>query len=138
MEYMDSQMQARYDAADAAEREEILTEAFNKAQAELIDSFKTKLKSAAEDVLGTMYADVANYAATDAHVNYHNFIRDEFRKSLTKEIAEGYGQYSWAHGVRMTLLEKYPDVLRNKIISDLQERVKSLEEHNEQLRRSRY
>lgn len=116
---------------------ETIEKKFGEAQAELIENFKTKLRSAAEDVLISMYGDVANYAATDAHTNYHNFLRDEFRESLTTEITEKYGHYSWAHGIRMTLLEKYPEQLRDKLISDLQEEVKSLNEHIEQLRRCR-
>jgi hypothetical protein len=117
-----------------SEREEY----FARAQADLIERFKVKLKSAADDVLSSMYTDVVNYAATDAHTNYHNFLRDEMRQSLIQEISSEYGHYSWAHGIRMELLNKHPEVLRNKIISDLQEQVKSLKEHVMQLQERRY
>jgi len=116
---------------------EDIEQKFNEAQAELIEKFKAKLKYAAEDVLSTIYTDVANHASTDAHTNYHNYLRDHFKESLIREITEEYTHYSWAHGIRIELLEKYPEKLKCKIIEDLQEKVKSLNEHIEQLRRFR-
>ena len=106
-------------------------------QQALIDRFKNKLKLALEDVLGSMYCDVSIHADTDAHTNYLNYLKDHFKESLTQEIVDGYSHYSWAHGIRMQLLEKYPEKIGSKIISDLQDKVKSLEDHIEQLRRFR-
>ena len=117
-------------------REE-LEKKFAEAQAGLVESFKHRLRSAHEEVLGNLYTDVVNYAAEDAHVNYHNYLRDEFRASLIEEVTSKYGQWSWAHSCRMKILEKHKDVLQNKIIEDLQEQVKSLENQIEQLRRYR-
>lgn len=113
--------------------EEVI-KAYEKAQADLIEKFKAKLKNAAEDVLDTVYCDVSNHADSDAHTNYHNYLKDHFRESLTKEITEDYSHYSWAHGIRMTLLAQYPELLKTKIISDLQDKIKGMEEHIEQLR----
>lgn len=112
-----------------------LEDEFNKAQQALIDKFKVKLKNAAEVVLGELYSDVCNYAADDAHTNYHNYLRDEFKASLIREVTEQYSHYSWAHSIRMELLKLHPEQLQNKIISDLQDRIKSLEEHITSLRR---
>lgn len=109
-------------------------EEYAKAQQELIDKFKSKMKDACEDILGTIYVDCAQWAVTDAHTNYHNYLKEYFRESLLKEITEEYSHYSWAHSIRKTLLEKYPEKISNKIIEDLNDRVKSLEEHIEQLR----
>lgn len=119
----------------STDKQQHLEAEFAKAQVELMDSFKNKLHTAAKDVLGTMYADIANYATTDAHMNYHNFLRDEFRDSLLKEIAYEGGHYSWAHSIRMTLLEKHVAVLQCKIISDLESKVKSLEQQIEDMQR---
>jgi len=102
-----------------------------------IDIFKAKMRKISEEVLGQIYCDCMNYADTDAHINYHNYLKDHFRESLIKEITEGYQHYSWAHGIRMELLAKYPKEISNKIITDLQGKIKSLEEHIEQLRRFR-
>jgi hypothetical protein len=110
---------------------------FETAQQELVDQFKASLTKAAEAVISDLYTDLSNFATTDAHINYHNYLRDEFRESLRKEIAEENGHYSWAHSIRMELLEKYPEVLRNSIISDLQGKIDSLQETLEQLRRYR-
>lgn len=111
---------------------------FSKAQLDLLDLFKDRMKKVADSVLSDFYCDVLNYATTDAHTNYHNFLRDEFKESFIKEIATEYAHYSWAHSIRIKLLEEYPEVLRNKIIDDLQGRIKSLEEHIEQLRNRNY
>lgn len=110
---------------------------FGKEQQRLLESFKAKLKDAADGVLSDYYTDVANYASTDAHTNYHNYLRDQFRDSLINEVTTKYGHYSWAHQCRTIILEKHKDALQNKIIEDLQDKVKSLEEHIEQMRKWR-
>lgn len=116
--------------------EEIIT-AFEKDQADLIDRFKDRMKDACEDVLATLYCDVLNYADTDANTNYRNYLRNKFRESFRKEIAEDYNHYSWAHDIRMLIYNEHKEQLQNKIIEDLQDRIKSLEDHIEQLRKWR-
>lgn len=115
-----------------------LEEKFGHAQQELIDKFKLRLKDAADAAISDLYTDVAPFAATDAHTNYHNYLRDEIRASLIEEVTTKYGHYSWAHSIRMTILEVHSDVLRNKIIEDLQQRIQSLEEHIQQLQSRRF
>lgn len=110
---------------------------FEQEQQRLFDSFKIKMKQVCENTLSDLYTDVVNYADTDAHINYHNFLRDEFRQSFVEEITSKNGHYSWAHDIRMKILEQHKDVLQNKIITDLQDRIKSLEEQIEQMRRWR-
>lgn len=116
---------------------EILETKFEQAQQDLIDAFKVKMEKAASAVLSDLYTDVSNYACSDAHQNYHNYLRDEFRESLKKEITQEFSHYSWAHSIRMELLEKHPEILSNKIIQDLRDRIKWLEEHIDQLQRYR-
>jgi hypothetical protein len=111
---------------------------YSKAQQELIDKFKDKMNRAAEDVLGEIYCDCTQFATTDAHTNYHNYLKDHFRESLIKEITEEYGHYSWAHDIRMTLMQKYPNAIRTKIIDDLEGTIRTLKDHIEQLQRNRY
>ena len=113
---------------------EKLESEFSGAQVELIDKFKAKLRDACDDVIGKMYTDVSSYATTDAHTNYHNFLRDEFAAELrqTVTVAE-YGHYSWGARMREELLKKYPEQLQTAIIADLQSRIKSLNERIEQL-----
>ncbi len=115
-----------------------LEQKFCESQQRLVDAFKQRLVNICNNTLGDLYADVLNYATTDAHVNYHNFLRDEFRESFKKEISEGYGMYSWAHGIRMELLKSHADVLRNRIISDLEEKIASQERTIDELRSRQY
>lgn len=117
------------------EEVEKLEQEFSKAQEELIESFKSKIKSSIESVLCGLYTDVGNSATTDAHTNYYNYLKSIFRDSIIKEVASESGHYSWAHGIRMELLKNHPEAIQCKIIDDLQETVKSLESHIEQLRR---
>lgn len=100
---------------------------FEQQQQELVDSFKLKLKSVADDVISNFYTDVTPYAETDATINFTNKIRDEIYNEIVNEIKSSYGHYSWAHSIRMSLLKNHKDELQNKIIEDLQEKVKTAE-----------
>jgi hypothetical protein len=110
---------------------------FSEVQQAMIDSFKKKMTSICEDVLGTIYTNCSQFAVDDAHVNYRNYLRDYFRESLINEITDQYSYHSWAHGIRLELLKKYPEKISNKLIQDLQDKVKSLEEHINQIRNYR-
>lgn len=111
---------------------------FEKAQQELVDYFKKKMKLCADEVLSTFYTDVTQYADTDAHVNYLNYLKDVFRDEIIREVAEAdYSHYSWAHSIRMALMEQYPEKIQSKIITDLQGKIVSLEDQIEQMRKYR-
>ena len=117
---------------------ETTLEAFEKAQAELVDAFKAKMKKIAEEVLSDLYTDVSTYAVQDAHINFKNALRDELSEAFRKEIlSPEYGQYSWGANMRKALLENHSDEIRTALISDLQGTIKTQEEHIEQLRRYR-
>lgn len=114
---------------------EELEKKFGDAQEELLRRFKLKMQDVCDATISSMYTDVANYATTDAHTNYHNFLRDELRAEFIKEITEENSYHSWGHSIRLEILKKYPDKIQNKIISDLQDRVKSLENHLREMRK---
>lgn len=120
--------------------EKSLEQKYGEEMQRLVDDFKNRLKNAADHVIGDFYADVTNYASTDAITNYHNFLRDEFKAVIRDEVLIGGGHYSWAHTIRMELLEKHPGRLSNKIIEDLQEKLNSADERYNQIvnMRSRY
>lgn len=100
---------------------------FEIAQKELIEEFKKRMADAAETLLSKLYCDITPYAITDSHQNFKNALRDEVKEEFLKEISSEDSPYSWAHSLRMELLKKYPDILRNKIITDLEEKVERLE-----------
>jgi hypothetical protein len=107
---------------------------FSDSQQAMIDAFKKKMASISEDVLGSIYTDCSQFAVDDAHVNYRNYLREYFKESLINEVTDQYSYHSWAHGIRLELLKQYPEKISNKIILDLQDKVKALEEHIQQLR----
>jgi len=117
---------------------EEIEDKFAKEQTRLIESFKRKMKDVCEDVLGTVYTDVSSWAPIDAHINFKNALWSEVYADFKKEITSEHGQYSRAHTLRMDLLKNHREEISNKIIEDLQEMVKSKDEHIEQLREMRY
>lgn len=101
---------------------------FESKQQELLEKFKVQIKNVADSVISDFYTDVTPYAEVDAHVNFTNKLRDEIYNEIVHEIKSKHSHYSWAHTIRMALLKQHKDELQNKIIEDLQEKVKSLEE----------
>lgn len=100
---------------------------FEQQQQELLDNFKISIGRIAEETISKFYTDVTPYAETDASINFKNAIRDEVHDELVHEIANEHTNYSWAHSIRMALLKNHKEELQNKIIEDLQEKVKEAE-----------
>lgn len=112
---------------------------FEEQQQELVDSFKKILQRESEQIFSKFYCDVTPYAETDATINFENKLRDEIYSEIVNEIKSKNGPYSWAHTIRMALLKNHKEELQNKIIEDLQEKVKIAEERYCQIvQRSRY
>ena len=99
-----------------------------------IDKFKVMMKNAAEEVLGQVYVDCMNFAASDAIINYHNFLREEFRAEVKKDaLSPEYGHYSWGASIRKDLLKNHVEELRTALISDLKAECESLNDRIKQL-----
>lgn len=101
---------------------------FEVQQQELVDAFRLRLQKEAEDIFSKFYCNVTPYAETDATINFTNKLRDEIYSEIVNEIASKYGPYSWGHSIRMALLKQHKEELQNKIIEDLQEKVRVAEE----------
>lgn len=106
---------------------------FKEQQQELVNSFKNNLQRCAEDIISKFYTDVTPYAETDASINFKNMIREETIMALINEVKSEHSFYSCAHSVRMALLKQHKEELQNKIIEDLQEKVKAADERYMQL-----
>lgn len=112
---------------------------FAEQQQELCDGFRKQLESVAENVFSKFYTDVTPYAETDATINFENKLRDEIYQEIVNEIKSKHSHYSWAHSIRMALLKQHKEELQNKIIEDLQEKVKTAEQrYFDIVQRSRY
>lgn len=111
---------------------------FIKAQQEMIDSFKVKLTKAADEAISSLYTDTSIYHAIgDARTNFFNQLRDECYDEFKKDIISQGSHFSWAHSIRMFLLQNHKEDISNKIIEDLQDKVKWLEKHIEDIRKYR-
>ena len=106
---------------------------FEQQQQELVDAFKSQLAEIAKKTISEFYTDVTTYAEVDASLNFRNMIRDEVFNELIHEIKSKYSHYSYAHQIRMKLLENHKEEISNKIIEDLQDKVASLEDQYSQL-----
>lgn len=111
---------------------------FAEAQRDVMDEFKLRMLKVVHDSLSDFYCGVSVHAVTDAHTNFREALRDEMGDSFCSEISSENGHYSWAHSIRMKILETHPEALKNKIIEDLQEKIKSLEGQLDQALSRRY
>lgn len=111
---------------------------FEEQQQILIDDFKSKISIIASETISRFYTDVTRYAEIDAHTNFTEMLKDELRYSIVDEVATKYSHYSWAHDIRMKLLTNYKEQLSNKIIEDLQDQVRCLNAHIDQMNKNRY
>ena len=91
---------------------------------DLVDRFKLKLKEAADEVIGTLYCDVATYIETDSWSNFRNQIMDGFKNYDNRKIQNGYDFKK----IRAEIYKEY----REDIIADLNQ---DLLEENEALKK---
>ena len=90
----------------------------------LVDRFKSKLKEAADEAIGTLYCDVATYIETDSWSNFRNQIMEGFRNYDNRKIQREYDFKK----IRAEIYKEY----REDIIADLNQ---DLLEENEQLKK---
>ena len=92
----------------------------------LIDKFKGELKSAADEVIGRLYCDVAPNIESDSWTNYRNQMMNGFRNYSNRSIQ---GDYDFK-AIRQEIYKEF----RDEIIIDLnQDLVKENEDLKEQL-----
>jgi hypothetical protein len=111
-----------------------LEKRFGEGQERLIESFKEKVKSAADDAISALYTGIANYATQDAHINYYRHLQEEFEKDIIKEATTDAGAYSWGRRIRLILLEKHKGILGGQLVTDLQGKISEQRETIEELR----
>ena len=93
----------------------------------LVDKFKKRMTSVANEVLGNLYTDVLIYIETDAWTNYRENIRvameNKYRQNETATSED-----AWARSIREAIYVQFKDELEKGIIADLNKRIKFLEE----------
>jgi len=107
---------------------ELPNDELERAASDLIEGFKSKLKSACEEVIGKVYCDYLPHVESDAWMNYRNHMRDSMRGELIAEaLSTKYGQYSFGFFVRKKIFDEHKEELISAINQDLKdelERVK--------------
>lgn len=93
----------------------------------LVNRFKEDLKKAADEVIGSLYCDVAPNIESDSWTNYRNQMMEGFRNYGNRRTQ---GDYDFK-AIRQEIYKEF----RDEIIIDLnQDMVKEIEDLHEQVR----
>ena len=101
----------------------------DEAQA-LVDRFKSRLKEAADEVIGTLYCDVATYIETDSWSNFRNHIMEGFKNYDNRKIQNAYDFKK----IRAEIYKEYRDDIIADLNQDLLEENETLKKDLEQAR----
>ena len=101
-----------------------LSEAGQKEAQQLIDSFKTALKTAAEEVISCLYCDVVHYIESDSWTNFRNELMSGLRNYANRRIQ---GEYDFKQ-IRQQIFEDFKDEIIKDLDQDNLERIKELED----------
>lgn len=78
----------------------------------LIESFRTDLKKAVEEVLSKVYVDYLPHIESDAWMNFRNTVRREIQGDMISEVLDKeYGKYSFGWYTRQKIFEEHKDEL---------------------------
>lgn len=146
MSIMEDKMDGAIEAGLELEKEQnayplspVLSEEGQKEAQELINSFKEKLKLAADEAIGDLYCHVAHYIESDSWGNFTQQLLDGFKNYNNRKIQ---GKYDFDE-IRKAIFKEYreeliPDLNQDlvKENKDLKDRIKWMEESERE--RSRY
>jgi len=96
----------------------------------LVNRFKSKLKEAADEVIGTLYCDVATYIETDSWSNFRNQIMEGFKNYNNRKIQNEYDFKK----IRAEIYKEYRDDIIADLNQDLLEENETLKKDLEQTR----
>jgi hypothetical protein len=102
-------------------------EAAKQQAAQLIEEFKKQLARAADDVISTLYTDVAPHIESDAWINVRNSIMDAVQDYPTLGAYDG-------KRIREAILAKHREAIVADLNADAQAEIKALREENTRLR----
>ncbi len=109
-----------------------LTEQGQKEAQELINSFKGKLKSAAEEVIGDLYCNIIPDIESDSWTNFRNDMMDGFKDYNNSKIQ---ARYDFKAIRKQILKDHYKDIVKD-LNQDMVEEIKSLNKTIDSLRQS--
>jgi hypothetical protein len=111
-----------------------LSEQGNQDALHLVERFKSKLQTVAEEMIGELYCNLIPHIETDAWTNY----REECRLALQKEYCQSEtasSEQAWAFYVRKAIFVQFREELEKGIIAD---QVKEIARLREMLNERRY
>lgn len=102
---------------------------------QLIESFREKIKKAADEVLSKAYVDYVPHIESDAWLNFRNEVRHEFVKEYaTAEVLhELHRPWAWAYSARRRIYEDNKEEIVKLLNADLLEDIEELKLENRQL-----
>jgi len=95
----------------------------------LIESFKTQLKKAADNVISDLYVDILPYIETDAWTNFRNVLMDGFSNYGNRKIQS---DYDFAK-IRKAIFTEFHDEIIEDLNQDMVEEIASLKKDIERL-----
>lgn len=104
-----------------------LPEAGEEEAQQLINCFKEKLKAAADEVIGDLYCDVANYIESDSWTNFGNQIMAGFKNYNNRKIQNKYDFKE----IRQSILKHHKEDIIEDLNQDMLKEIESLKEQLE-------
>ena len=110
-----------------------LSEAGAKEAQQLIDKFKEKLKSAADEVLSEMYCEVIHDIESDSWCNFRNDLLDGFKNYDNRKIQNRYDFKK----IRQAILKEHREDIIKDLNQDMVDEIKELKESRTRLQEMR-
>jgi hypothetical protein len=107
-----------------------LTDKAKEEAEKLMEAFKIKMKSLADEIIGELYTNVSMYIDTDHWVNFRRELLDGFLDYNNSKIQ---GEYDFKK-LRQKIYKDFKPEIDKDLNQDLLEKVKTLEKDNERLR----
>ncbi len=99
----------------------------------LVDKFKDEIIKAANDVIGTLYCDIACHIESDSWTNYRNQMLEGFKNYNNRKIQ---GEYDFKQ-IRKAILKEHREDIVEDLNQDMLKEIESLKTTIEFLQRSR-
>jgi len=100
---------------------------------ELVENFKSRLRTAAGDIIGQLYTELPDYIETDSWTNFRNTILQDLCDYRNNRVKHGWD----FKRIRESIYQENKDQINKDLNQDLIEELESLKKQIEWMRESR-